>query len=123
MFLTPLSPYGNSSICPKLEGDLIQDRGHIVDIDVGFFSLPIPVAVVPTVAVIANALVKNPSLDTMTGPYNSGNPDTQEVKTRKICHVPHLLTGLWLLDEDGIPWEILFETIYPAIVNEENEAS
>ena len=41
-----------------MEGRMIQDCGHIVEVDVGVFSLPIPVAVVPTVEAIADTLRK-----------------------------------------------------------------
>ena len=93
----------------ELEGELILDRSHIVEIDVGVFSIPIPVAVVPTAAVISNALAGDTPLDTMSSPYTAGNPDNEGVKTRNICPVPHPLAGLWLLDEDGITWKNMWD--------------
>ena len=69
------------------------------------FSLPIFVSVVPMAAVIANALARDPSLDTMLGPYTAGDPNIKGVKMRNICPVLHPLEGLWLLNEDGITWK------------------
>jgi hypothetical protein len=106
-----------------LEGELIQDRGHIVEFDVGVFNLPNNVAVVPTVTAIVDALVADPTLSMMAGPYTAGDPDTEGVKTRKICPVPHSLAGLWLLHEEGITWQIFFGMIYPAIVAEGKEVA
>ena len=88
-----------------LEGELIWDRGHIVEINVGVFSLPVPVALFPTAAVINDVLARDTALDTMAGPYTAGEPNTKRVKTRKICPVPHPLEGLGLLGEDGITWQ------------------
>ena len=63
-----------------LEGEFILDRCHTVEIDVGVFSLPITVSVVPTTEVIADALARDPSLNTMAGPYVAGDPGTKGVK-------------------------------------------
>ena len=88
-----------------LEGELIQDHGHIVNIDVGVFSIPIIAALVPTAEVISEVLPRYPALDTMAVPYTAGDPDTEGVKTMKIWFVPHPLVGLWILNEDRITWE------------------
>ena len=59
----------------------------------------------------------------MAGLYSVGDPNTEGVKTRKICPVPHPLTGLWILGEDRITWQKFFGTVYPATVNEAREAT
>ena len=46
-----------------LEGELIQDRGYIVELDVGLFNLPNVTAVLPTATTIAAALAADPTLD------------------------------------------------------------
>ena len=115
--LTGRNPTLNNKLF-ALEGELIQDRGHIVELDVGIFNLPNTTAVVPTADTICLALTADPTLATMAGPYNGGDADTEGVKTRKICPIPHSLAGLWLLDEDGVTWQRFFGTIYPAIVAE-----
>ena len=115
--LTGRNPTLNNKLF-ALEGELIQDRGHIVELDGGIFNLPNTTAVVPTVDTICLALTADPTLATMAGPYNGGDAGTEGVKTRKICPIPHSLAGLWLLDEDGVTWQRFFGTIYPAIVAE-----
>ena len=97
---------------------MILDRGHNVEINVGVFSLPIPVFIVPTTAVIPDALLRYLALDTMVGPYTAGNPNTKGVKTRKIYPVPQSLLGLWLLDKDGITRQTFVRVVYPVIINE-----
>ena len=87
----------------------------------GFFSLPIPVPVVPPVAAIADDLTRYPALNTMEGPYNAENPDTEGVNTRKIFPVPHPFAGLWIINEDTITWQQIFGTINPIIVTEGKE--
>ena len=96
--LTGRNPLLNGKLF-VLEGELILYRGHIVDIYVGVFRLPITVTALPMAEVISNALARDPAIDTMAGPYAAGDPDTKGVKTRKIFPIPHPLAGLWLLDE------------------------
>ena len=105
-----------------LEGELIQDRGHIVELDPTVFNLPRAQTVVPTATTIAAALAADPTIATM-GPYTAGDADTEGVTTRKICPVPHSLAGLWLLDEEGVSWQEFFGPIYSAIVTEGKEAA
>ena len=100
-----------------LEGELIQDRGHIVELDAAVFNLSSSVTVVPEVATISDAIAADPAIITMAGSYASNDPGTEGVKTRKICPVPHSLVGLWLLHKEGITWQDYFGTIYPAINN------
>ena len=104
-----------------LEGGLILDHGHVVEIDVVVFSLPITVVVVPIAAFISDALARDPALNMIAGSYAAGDPGIGGLKTRKICTVPHPLEGMWLLDKDGITWQKFFWTIYPAIVNKGSE--
>ena len=53
--------------------------------------------------------------------YTAGDPSTKVVKTRKICTVPHPLTVLWILNEDGITWQKFFGMVYPVIVSKGKE--
>ena len=85
-----------------LEGERIQDRGHIVELDAGIFNLTNAISVVPTETAITTALTADPTLVTMAGTFAANDPDTKGVKTRKICPVPYSLTGLWLRDEDVV---------------------
>ena len=103
-----------------LEGELIQDRGHIVELDSTVFNLPRSPTIVPTATTIAAALAADPTIANM-GPYTAGDADTEGVTTRKICPVPHSLAGLWLLDEEGVSWQEFFGPIYSAIVTEGKE--
>jgi hypothetical protein len=105
-----------------LEGELIQDRGHIVELDGGIFSLPNAATTVPTAAAITAALTANPAIAVM-GPYNANDPETEGVKTRKLCPVPHNLAGLWLMHDDGLTWQEFFGTVFPAIVAEGKEVA
>ena len=105
-----------------LEGELIQSRGHIVELDGGIFSLPNAVTIVPTAAAITASLTADPTIAEM-GPYNANDPDTEGVKTRKLCPVPHNLAGLWLMHDDGLTWQEFFGTVYPSIVAEGKEVA
>ena len=65
-----------------------------MDIDLGVFSLPIPIAIVSTASVIYDALARDPDPNTMAGLYAAGDPNIEEVKMRKICLVSHPFSGL-----------------------------
>ena len=106
-----------------LEGELIQDQGHIVEIDVRVFNLLNVTTIVPTATAIANALTAYTALNAMVGLYVATNPNTKGVKTRKICPVPHPLAGLRLLGNEGVTWQQFFGTIYPTILAEGKEAA
>ena len=60
-----------------LEGELILERCHIMDIDLGVFSLPIPIAIVSTASVIYDALARDPDPNTMAGLYAAGDPNIE----------------------------------------------
>ena len=106
-----------------LEGELIQDCGHIIEVDVIVFRFTQSVSVIPTVAAIANTLTTGQDLYKMSGTYTAGKPDIKGVKTRKICPDPHSLAEMWLLDDDRITRQRFFGLIYPTIVTKEKEAA
>ena len=106
-----------------LEEELILDHGHIMEIDIGVFSIPILVDVYPIEAVISNTHARDPALEMMAGPYAAGDPNTKGVKTSKICPAPHQLAGLWLLGKYGNTWQEFFSTVYPMIMNEGRDAT
>ena len=60
-----------------LEGELIQDQGHIVELDVGVFNLPGVTAVIPTGTAIANALAAAPKSQHHSGSIHRWRPRNQ----------------------------------------------
>jgi hypothetical protein len=76
-----------------LEGELVQDQGYTIELDVGIFNLPNAITIVPTLAVITAALTSTPTI-AVTSPYNTNKPYTKGVKTMKLCLVPHNLMGM-----------------------------
>ena len=60
-----------------LEEELIQERGHIVELDATVFNIPRPSTVNPTVTAIATALASDPNIFIM-GTYNRVMPIWKE---------------------------------------------
>ena len=86
-----------------IEGELIgpHGQGHIVEVGDAVFNKVAATVVVPDVATILAQIGADPTIATM-GPYNAGDPDTEGVKSRKICAVPHNIAGLFFAHPQGV---------------------
>ena len=102
-----------------IEGELIDNRGHVVEVDRTVFSIPGASVVVPTADAILAAITGDANIVKM-GPYAAGDDNTNTLKARRICPVPHSLVGLFLAME-AVTWQDYFARIYPLIVTEGKE--
>lgn len=98
------------------EGELIQNVAHTVELVADLFHLLTNTVVVPNVATIVGTLAADPNVELM-GPYANGDANTEGVKTRKLCPVPHFVGGIWLSRPDGITPREFWTMVYPEIVN------
>ena len=76
---------------------MINDYGHVVEVDKTVFNISTTVVHIPTTAAILAAITMDPNIAEM-GPYVAGDVDVETVKVQKICPTPHTLGGLFLLD-------------------------
>ncbi len=74
-----------------MKEELIQDQGHIVELDSGVFDLSNSTAIITTAKTICTPLMVDPVLANMVGLYNGGNANTKGVNTRKIFPIPYSL--------------------------------
>ena len=105
-----------------VEGELIENVGHTVELPDTLFNLQTNSQTVPTIPTIVAALTADAGLELM-GPYVNGDANTDTVKTRRIVPVPHVVGGIWLTKPDGITPREFWELVYPVIVSQgiENE--
>ena len=98
-----------------VEGELIGNQGHVVEIPAGAFDLLQNVVAVPTPATIAAAYAADPDA-TQLGPYDANDAGVDLVKTRRLVPIPHFLVGVWLAEPDGIDAPKFWRHCYPIIV-------
>ena len=94
--ITHLLAHRDPSIHDKLfaiEGELINNHGHVVEMDRGVFNILTSVVHIPTATAIIVAIATDPNITEM-GPYVVGDADIETAKVRQICPVPHRLWGL-----------------------------
>ena len=94
------------------DGELIQGQGILVEIP-NWFSL-IPNITVATAANIQGLLGGDQNVQ-MLGPFNAGDADTLEIRTRSIVPIPNKYVGLFLSQPEGVTPRYYFETILPVI--------
>jgi hypothetical protein len=95
------------------DGELIQGQGVVVEIPNQWFNL-IPNTTVATWANIQGLLGGDVNLQ-LLGPFNAGDADTQEVRTRSVVAIPNKYVGLFLSQPEGVTPRYYFETILPVI--------
>ena len=96
------------------EGELINNTGHTVELDLGIFNLLTNQQAAPTVNAITTAIAADPALQ-MMGPYTTQDAHTEVIKTRKVIAIPHFIGGLFLSQPDGVNARFFWESIYPVI--------
>jgi hypothetical protein len=96
------------------EGELVNNTGHTVEINLDVFNLLTNQHAVPTINDIITAIAADPNLQ-MMGPYTPGDTHTEAVKTRCVVPVPHFIGGLFLAHPDGISARQFWEQVYPVI--------
>jgi hypothetical protein len=96
------------------EGELINNTGYTVELDLGIFNLLNNQQAVPTVNAITTAIAADPTLQ-MMGPYTAQDAHTEAVKTRKVIAIPHFIGGLFLSQPEGVTARFFWESIYPVI--------
>ena len=105
-----LLAHRNPSIHDKLfavKGELINNHGHVVEVDRGMFNIPTAAIHIPTTTAILAAIAADPNLTNM-GPYTAGDADINIVKVQKIRPVPHKLGGMFLHHEE-VTWQPYFK--------------
>ena len=101
-----LLAHRNPSIHDKLfavKGELINNHGHVVEVDRGVFNIPTAAVHISTTAAILAAIAADPNI-TKLGPYVAGDAGVNTVKVRKICPVPRTLEGMFLNHEE-VTWQ------------------
>ena len=104
-----------------LEGELIGNQGHVVEIPGGVFDLLQNVVAVPTPAMIETAYAADENA-TQLGPYDANDAGVDLVKTRRAVPIPHFLAGVWVAELDGIDAPTFWRRCYPIIVAAGKEA-
>ena len=97
-----------------IEGELVGDHGHTVEIDRGVFDLLHNQVAVPSTATILAAYAAD-ATTTQMGPYTAQDAGTEIVKTRRIVPIPHSLVGAWLSEADGVDAPRFWRVYYPLI--------
>ncbi len=95
------------------DGELIHGQGVIVELPNQWFNL-IPNITVATAANIQGLLGGDATLQ-MLGPFNAGDADTLDIRTRSIVPIPNKYVGLFLSQPEGVTPRYYFETILPVI--------
>ena len=103
-----------------IDGELVANQGHTVEIPPNVFELIPNTAVVGTVGGILAALA-NDAMAEWIGPYTALDQNTESVRTRYIVPIPHSLVGLFLAQDAGMTPRYYFDTIYPLLVTEGTE--
>ena len=114
----------NSTLANKffaIEGELIGNQGHVVEVPGGAFDLLQNVVAVPTPATIEAAYAADVDAAQL-GPYDAADAGTELVKTRRTVPIPHFLAGVWLAEPDGIDAPTFWRRCYPIIVAMGKEA-
>lgn len=80
-----------------IEGKLINNHGHVVEVERLVFNLPTAVVHTPITA----AILAETSVDPVIAGRSciAGNTNTEAAKVRKICPAPHTLGSLFLNHE------------------------
>ena len=105
-----------------IDGDLLEDRGFIVETKDSVFNLPNSTLRSPTVANIIATLANDPAI-VWLGPYIGDAADTTVLKVLKICPVPHSLGTIFLHYDRGLTWQEFFMNLYPVILTEGHETA
>ena len=95
------------------DGELIQGQGSVVELPNQWFNLA-PLTTVATVPNASGLLAADAAL-TSLGPFQAGDPDTVDVRTRYVVPIPNKYVGLFLSQPDGVTPRYYFETIHPVI--------
>jgi hypothetical protein len=95
------------------DGELIQGQGSVVEIPNQWFNL-IPNTTVATIGNTQGLLGGDVNLQIL-GPFNVGDADTMEVRTRSVVPIPNKYVGLFLSQPEGVTPRYYFETILPVI--------
>jgi hypothetical protein len=82
------------------DGELIHGQGVIVELPNQWFNL-IPNIMVATAANIQGLLGGDATLE-MLGPFNAGDADTVDIRTRSIVPIPNKYVGLFLSQPEGV---------------------
>jgi hypothetical protein len=96
-----------------MEGELLNNQPHTVEIDARVFSLINNTVAVSTVANLVNAYANDTTLE-MTGPHQANDAGTEPKKSRPLIALPHFLVPLFLV-ENGVSPRYFWTTIYPVI--------
>ena len=100
---------------------MINNHGHVVEVDRGVFNIPTAAVHIPTTTAILAAIAADPNIAKM-GPYATGDADADTVKVQKICPVPHKLEGMFLHHEE-VTWQTYCKATYPVIITEQKEVT
>ena len=101
-----------------IKGELINDHGHMVEVERTVFNILTTAVRIPTVAAILITITTDPNIAEM-GLYVAGDTDVKTVKVRKICPAPpHTLGG-----HKEVTWQTYFKVMYPVITTEGREAT
>ena len=103
-----------------VECELINNHGHVVEVENTVFTNQTTTAHIPTAVAILAVITSDPNIDEM-GPYVSGDSNAETVKVQKICPVPRCLGGSFLHHE-GVTGQTYFKIIYPLITTYGREA-
>ena len=98
-----------------IDGELVANQGHTVEIPGTAFDLLPNEVRVGTVGGILAAITTNPNTEWM-GPFTNLDQNTEDVNTRRVIPIPHSLVGLFLAQE-GVSPRYYFDTIYPHLVD------
>ena len=82
-----------------IEGEVINNHGHMVEVERTIFNIPTTAVHILTVRAILVAITTDPSIAEM-GPYVASDAGVETVKVQKICPVPHSLGGVFLHQEE-----------------------
>jgi hypothetical protein len=96
-----------------MEGELLNNQPHTVEIDARVFSLINNTVAVSTVANLVNAYANDTTLE-MTGPHQANDAGTEPKKSRPLIALPHFLVPLFLV-ENGVSPRYFWTKIYPVI--------
>ncbi len=94
-----------------VKGELINNRGHVVEVYKGLFNIPIRSILLPMADIILAALAADATIVWM-GPYSMGDSDTSTVKVRKICLISYSLGGLFIHHKE-VKWQLYFSLVHP----------
>ena len=85
-----------------IEGELINNHSHVVEVDRLVFNIPTAVVHTPTTAAILAAIAADPNITGM-GTYAMDSAETKTIKVQKVYPVPHTLKDVFLHNE-AVTW-------------------